>query len=436
MEYVQLTLDHWMEMKEALDREFRLQQASFVKAGYLLRQIEKTKAYEMDGSKSLAEWAHDRYGLSASTVSKYKHINEAFSLGGNSDQLDPKYIGYGFSKLTDMLALPEKDLDQLSPDMPRADIRELKAFNKEAEEIPETVSDLQTLTGLFWEAYADVKAEILHQQAFSMDQFKECCIPSGNRVFCKAGFFLMMNETEVKYRKGRGAWQQVTWGAFMEASRQYMVEEKHEEVTEESAVLDPRPEVDLVPAGSDILDARPAEPKGSGTAQAPAENREPLEKEEEVERYTVDLPGEDEDADPADAGSGVESGSGPETDGSGPSGGDDETGTCDTTDGGADYEGEVSADNDPVSVPLEGTVVAGPVPEAGEDTEESEHLADSMNEPEEEEENRFSPAQLAAISKAKIYLKNVESAVEAGAWERALSSCESLVQALQEVANG
>lgn len=432
MEFYQMTLTDWADIKAQLDEEFRLQQASFVKAGYLLRKIEETEGYKMDGSKSLAEWAKDRYGLSPSTVSKYKKINERFSIGGYSDKLEPKFIGYGFSKLTDMLALPDQDLDQLNASMKREDIRELKDFNKKAEAIPETVTDLQTLVGFFWESYSDVMAEIIHQGAFSLEQFKECCIPSGNRVFRKAGFFLMMNETEVKYRKGMGAWQQVTWGAFMEASRPYMVEEKHEEVTEEPAVLDPGPEVDLVPAGSDILDARPAEPKGSGTAQAPAEDREPVEKEEEVERYTVELPGEDEDADPADAGGGMESSGGEARDGSGQALEDVEPGEDHSEDDVSGIEGSLPGEGADEPVLLASAHVADEVTEAGGTSAET-GLSDSMNEPEDEEEEGVAPAQLAAISRAKIYFGNLESAMSAGAWRRALSSCEQLMHTLQKV---
>jgi hypothetical protein len=433
MEYYQMTLTDWADIKAQLDEEFRLQQASFVKAGYLLRKIEETEGYKMDGSKSLAEWAKDRYGLSASTVSKYKAINERFSIDGYSDKLEPKFIGYGFSKLTDMLALPDQDLDQLDPKMKREEIRELKAFNKEAEAIPETASDLQTLVGLFWEAYSDVKEEILHQRAFSLEQFKECCIPSGNRVFRKAGFFLMMNETEIKYKKGMGAWQQVTWSAFMEASHPYMEKKEDEKSAEENPVPNPGPEVDPVPAGSDILDTRPAEPQGSGTAQAPAEDREPVEEEEESERDTVEAPGEEPDADPAGAAGGMESGSSEETDEGEPSGGDDEAGTYNGADKDANPEGEIPAVDDPVPVPLAGTVVAESVPSAGEDAEEIESLSDSMNEPEEDEEETVSPAQIAARSRAKIYFDNLQKAMDAGAWQRALSSCESLQKALREV---
>lgn len=430
--YYQMTLTDWADIKAQLDEEFRLQQASFVKAGYLLRKIEETEGYKMDGSKSLAEWAKDRYGLSASTVSKYKAINERFSIGGYSDKLEPKFIGYGFSKLTDMLALPDQDLDQLDPKMKREEIRELKAFNKEAEAVPEMVSDLQTLVGLFWESYGDVRDEILHQQAFSMEQFKECCIPSGNRVFRKAGFFLMMNESEIKYRKGLGAWQQVTWAAFMEASHPYMEKKEDEKSAEDNPIPNPGPEVDMVHAGSDVPDSPTEEPQGSGAAQAIAENREPVEEEEESERDTVEAPGEEPDADPAGAAGSVESGSGEETDEGEPSGGDDEAGAHNGAHEDADSEGEVPAADDPVPVPLESTIVAEPVPSAGEDAEETESLSDSMNEPEDEEE-KISPAQLAAISRSKIYYKNLMSAMDAGAWQRALSSCESLQKALREV---
>jgi hypothetical protein len=440
MEYVQMTLDNWLEMKEALDREFRLQQASFIKAGYLLRQIEKTKAYEMDGKKSLAEWAKDRYGLSPSTVSKYKHINEAFSLGGNSDKLDPQYIGYGFSKLTDMLALPDRDLEQLSPDMPRADIRALKAFNKEVGELPEEPTDMDKVVKLFWEKYPNAIEEILHQQAFSLDQFKECVIPSGYRTFLNstAGYYAMFDEQTVKYRKGQGKWIFVTWEEFMDASRPYM-EVKHEDHAEEDPVSDPGMEVDHVHTGSDIPDTEAEEPQGREPAQAPAEDREPVEEEKESERDTVEDPGEEPDADPSSAGGGMESGSGPARSGSGQAMEDVEPGPDHTEHEEPDSEGSLPAEDDNESVLLAPSQLADDESEAGEAAEEAESLSDSMNEPEEEpetEEERVAPAQLAATSRAKIYLGNVQSAMEAGAWKRALSSCEELMHALQKVVYG
>jgi hypothetical protein len=320
--------------------------------------------------------------------------------------------------------------------MKREEIRELKAFNKGAEAVQEMVTDLQTLVGLFWEAYSDVKEEILHQRAFGLEQFKECCIPSGNRVFRKAGFFLMMNETEVKYKKGMGAWQQVTWAAFMEASHPYMEKKEDEKSAEENSVPNPGPEVDMVHAGSDVPDSPTEEPQGRGVAQAPAEDREPVEKGEEIEGTVVEAPGEEPDADPADAGGGMESGSGPARSGSGQTVEDVEPGPDHSGNEEPDSEGSLQAEDDNESVLLAPAQLADGESEAGEPAEETEHLSDSMNAPVEEleaEEETVAPAQIAAISRAKIYFGNLESAMSAGAWRRALSSCEQLMHTLQKV---
>jgi hypothetical protein len=101
-----------------------------------------------------------------------------------------------------------------------------------------------------------------------------------------------------------------------------------------------------------------------------------------------------------------------------------------------DSEGSLQAEDDNESVLLAPAQLADDESEAGEPAEETEHLSDSMNEPEEDpedEEERFSPAQIAARSRAKIYLDNLQKAMDAGAWPRALSSCENLQKALREV---
>jgi hypothetical protein len=215
-----------------------------------------------------------------------------------------------------------------------------------------------------------------------------------------------------------------------------MEKKEDEKSAEENSVPNPGPEVDMVHAGSDVPDSPTEEPQGRGVAQAPAEDREPVEEEEESERDTVEAPGEEPDADPAGAAGGMESGSSEEPDEGEPSGGDDEAGTYNGADKDADPEGEVPAADDPVPVPLAGTVVAESVPSAGEDAEETESLSDSMNEPEDEPEDReerIAPAQMAMISNAKIYYKNLMSAMDAGAWRRALSSCENLERTLKKV---
>lgn len=419
MEYVQMTITDWMDIKAQLDEEFRLQQASFVKAGYLLRKIEETEGYRNDGSNSLAEWAHDRYGLSASTVSKYKKINERFSIGGYSDKLEPKYIGYGFSKLTDMLALPDSDLDQLSPDMKREDIRELKAFNKEAAEVPEQPSDFQTLVGLFWEAYEDVLKEIIHQGAFQMDQFKECVIPSGNRVFRKGGFFLSLSESDVKYRKGMGPWNRSDWEEFLRESRPYMKEEKREEAVESLPVVEAEQAVGQVPGDTPVSVPGRESEDGRKTAQDPAGSGEPLkeEKDEAVERSSVGIIGDLPGGDNPGAGDVLVEAGEYQNDGAG-SDGNSRNGT-----GRPGDDKEVDPDEQSYS--------------------ETEHCDDPCEEVDDEEcatgeaaeepgsgLNDVAPAQLMAV---KTFAKNLQSAISAGAWKKALSSCQNLEAVLEKI---
>ena len=130
--YVQMTLNDWLALKGQLEAELRGAAAGFVRIGFLLRKIEETKGYENDGSKNLAEWAKDNYGLSATAVSRFMAINRKYSIDGYSERLKPEYIEYGSAKLSEMLALPDADLEMVSPEMKREDIREIKKFNKEA----------------------------------------------------------------------------------------------------------------------------------------------------------------------------------------------------------------------------------------------------------------------------------------------------------------
>ena len=130
--YVQMTINDWLALKGQLEAELRGAAAGFVRIGYLLRKIDETEGYKNDGSKSLAEWAKDNYGLSATAVSRFMAINKKYSIDGYSDQLRLEYAQYGSAKLSEMLALPDSDLEMVSPEMKREDIREIKKFNKEA----------------------------------------------------------------------------------------------------------------------------------------------------------------------------------------------------------------------------------------------------------------------------------------------------------------
>ena len=130
MEYVQMTLNDWIEIKQKLKQELLGVKQSFVRIGYALRQIDDQKLYERDGYKSVAEFAKAEYGLEASTTSRFMSINREYSIDGYSERLRPEYADLGRSQLEEMLKLPDSDRQMIQPEASREDIRELKRFNK------------------------------------------------------------------------------------------------------------------------------------------------------------------------------------------------------------------------------------------------------------------------------------------------------------------
>lgn len=132
MEYVQLTINDWIGIKEELEQELRNAAAGFVRIGYLLRRAEESEGYKHDGYDTLTEWAQDNYGLTATQVSRFKAINRKYSIDGYSNQLRLEYANYGQSKLTEMLTLSDEGMEMVSPEMKREDIREIKAFERQA----------------------------------------------------------------------------------------------------------------------------------------------------------------------------------------------------------------------------------------------------------------------------------------------------------------
>ena len=99
MEYTQLTLDDWMNMKEQLKKDLNGVAESFVRIGYMLRKIEEQQLYQKDGYDTIADFARKEYGLSSSTVSRFMAINAKYSIDGYSERLRPEFAGIGSSKL-------------------------------------------------------------------------------------------------------------------------------------------------------------------------------------------------------------------------------------------------------------------------------------------------------------------------------------------------
>ena len=212
MEYMQMTLNDWLEMKQSLERELSNLKTGFIRVGYVLRKIDDTKGYEQDGYKSVAEFAKAEYGLSASTVSRFMAINEKFSLDGYSERLDPKYIGFRQSIMGEMLGLPDQDLDLVTPETSRQDVRELKQFNKQEPE-KGIADDLRNLIETYFRENKDELNELYNAPGTPT---QEILNPSGNKAYRKGMYMMFFYTDNVKTKKFGGATDAYNWGEFRE----------------------------------------------------------------------------------------------------------------------------------------------------------------------------------------------------------------------------
>ena len=125
MEEVKVTATY-AEFKETLDREIIATENGFVKIGYLLKIARDTNILHESGYKSMAEFAMAEYHLDDSATSRFIAINDRYSENGYSDQLQERYRGYGVSKLSEMLTLPEQIVEAIPLETTRAEIRYIK----------------------------------------------------------------------------------------------------------------------------------------------------------------------------------------------------------------------------------------------------------------------------------------------------------------------
>lgn len=215
MEYTQLTLNDWLAMKSELEEELRGAAAGFVRIGYLLRKIEEQEGYKRDGYSSLTEWAKDTYGLSASNVSRFMDINRKYSIDGYSKQLRLEYAKFGQAKLAEMLTLEDKDMEMVSPDMKRADIRELKAFERETRnEDPIEEIECPAWISAFIEKF---EFDIADFRDKSQESMIEQVNPSGTRMYRNGLIMASMFRDRIMVKNGPKPPERMEWQQFFEA---------------------------------------------------------------------------------------------------------------------------------------------------------------------------------------------------------------------------
>lgn len=233
MEYVQMTLNEWVEIKQKLRQELIGVKRSFVRIGYILRQIDDQKGYVQDGYKSIAEFAQKELGLHPSTTTRFMEINREYSIDGYSERLREEYEELSRSQLEEMLKLPEEDRAMIEPAASRESIRDLKRFN--AAQPEQSVTDCHQLDGEGQQAdkLTDLIESFFHDHReelnalFSLPDLEglteeyireavEIINPSGNRSYRKGTFFAMMYENKIMIKQFGSTPQELSWAEFLQ----------------------------------------------------------------------------------------------------------------------------------------------------------------------------------------------------------------------------
>ena len=213
-----MTLAEWLDIKQKLKQNISSAKdklnglkKDFVRIGYLLRKIDDNELYKQDGYKSIAEFAKAECGLSPSDTTRFIQINKKYSIGGNSEELRPEFLEYGQSKLAAMLSLPDSDLNMITPQTSREDIRELNRFNKSDPE-QGADDDIEQLIRDFY-----ISQELVRKAVTVKDDpkaLRELIAPSGSRSFRKGIWFILFHENKINIKKYSGVAKEISWEEF------------------------------------------------------------------------------------------------------------------------------------------------------------------------------------------------------------------------------
>ena len=190
----------YLEFKGELDYELNRAANGFVRIGFLLRQARDTDILKESGYNNVNEFAKSEYGLDASQVSRFININEKFGKEDDPEQLKDEYKGYGVAKLGLMLTLPGPIVEELSPEMSKAEIQTVKEeYEAEqkitpievmTEDTDENTDEFEFLEKLIYEigrSEPGIMAALLKEEGFTIspEPRKEMGIlaPAGQKMY-------------------------------------------------------------------------------------------------------------------------------------------------------------------------------------------------------------------------------------------------------------
>lgn len=237
MEYMQLSMDDYIQSKNEIKQELGGIVKSFVRIGWQLTRINKSEAYKHDGYSTIAEFAKAEYGMNPSGVSRFMNVYERYSLPGDTPELQEQYKDFKFAQLTEMLQLPEEDRQIFRAEDKREDIRELKDFNKENENNPMNLLDwksaqstedkLKATIQEFFHEKQGVLNTLYSSEAYQTGNIKEMSQiinPGDSMSYRKGTVFLMFHQEDITVKIFNGEMKNITWEQFFTYTQEIFAE--------------------------------------------------------------------------------------------------------------------------------------------------------------------------------------------------------------------
>lgn len=237
MEYIQLSMDDYIQSKNEIKQELGGIVKSFVRIGWQLTRIDKSGAYKHDGYNTIAEFARTEYGMNPSGVSRFMKVYEKYSVPGDTPELQEQYREFKFNNLVEMLQLPEEDQQIFHPEDKREDIRELKDFNKENESNPMNLLDWKSAQSTEDKLHATIqeffreKTGILNalysSEAYQSGNIKEMAQivnPGDSMSYRKGTVFLMFHQEDITVKIFNGEMRNISWDQFFTYTQEIFAE--------------------------------------------------------------------------------------------------------------------------------------------------------------------------------------------------------------------
>ena len=237
MEYMQLSMDDYIQSKNEIKQELGGIVKSFVRIGWQLTRINKSEAYKHDGYSTIAEFAKAEYGMNPSGVSRFMNVYERYSLPGDTPELQEQYKDFKFAQLTEMLQLPEEDRQIFHADTVLRSYTLKFSIQLKILFIPMNLLDWKSAQSTEDKLKATIQ-EFFHEkqgvlntlysseayQAGNIKGMSQIINPGDSMSYRKGTVFLMFHQEDITVKIFNGEMKNITWEQFFAYTQEIFAE--------------------------------------------------------------------------------------------------------------------------------------------------------------------------------------------------------------------